>query len=241
MEPSSPLSAFSSPSFGPSLDEDAFEDVHEAMRTDLWPMPPPRWYPDHTAEEAERLRLTPVREAWLRSQVVALAASFAGVPYFEQGTEFADQHATPAARQRYRDAPDSRASLDCCGLVRAVFWELHRRREVAFKIRRFNQNYQRRSLPGRVARIADAKLAQPGDLVFYLARPLKHAVGINSTQPCRHVEILVGNGSCATWGSRWGDVVQRHDTYAFESARWEIIATEFRSIKAWLEGPSWVV
>jgi uncharacterized protein YfaT (DUF1175 family) len=159
------------------------------------------------------------------------------MPYFRKDSEFADEHATAAAQQYYQDNPDSPAFLDCCGLVRAVFWELHRRHEVAFKIRRFNQNYQRRSLLGPESVISDIKHARPGDLVFYLARSLKDAVGIKSTQLCRHVEILVGDGSTATWGSRWGDIVRRHGHYAFESTRWEIISIEFRSIKAWLECP----
>jgi len=235
-EPLSPQSAVSSSTFGPSVNQDSLEDEQEAKRTDLWPEPPPRWHPK-TREEIKRLQLTPTREAWLRSQIIDLAASFQGVPYFGKDSEFADEHSTATAQQYYRDNPDSQASLDCCGLVRAVLWELHWRREAAFKIRRFNQNYQRRSLLGPASVISDVKQAQPGDLVFYLARSFKDAVGIKSTQLCRHVEILVGDGTAATWGSRWGDVVRRHDHYAFESTRWEIISIEFRSIKAWLEGP----
>lgn len=148
------------------------------------------------------------------------------LPYF-------NSIAQAEARLYYEAHPDSPAFLDCCGLVRAVFWELHRRREITFRLRRFNQNYQRRSLSDPSSRVSFAK-AKPGDLVFYLARAVDGVIGMPSTQPCRHVEILVGDGSEASWGARWGGVVQLHGSYAFSSSRWNLIAHEFRSISAWL-------
>jgi hypothetical protein len=48
---------------------------------------------------------------------------------------------------------DPDAFLDCCGLVRAVFWELYRSKEVGFRLERFNQSYQRRQLDHHGARI----------------------------------------------------------------------------------------
>jgi len=83
----------------------------------------------------------------------------------------------------------------------------------------------------------DLKQIKPGDLVFYIAKPRAGAVGIASTQPIKHVEIMVGDGTAASIGSRWGGVVQRFDSYEFSSDRWDIIAHEFRSIRCWLEGP----
>ena len=231
--PGSPSPPPRGATLGPGLDVDLVEDLVEAQREDLWPRPPVHWRPG--PGDAARLRLTPEREGRLRGLVVELAAGFAGTPYFHIDDSFAQAHATAEARAFYAANPGSPAFLDCCGLVRAVFWELHRRQEIAFKIKRFNQNYQRRALPGRASRISSLAKVRPGDLVFYLAKPREGAVGIKSTQPVKHVEILLGDGTPGTIGSRWGGVVQRHADFKYESGRWEVIAHEFHSIDSWLE------
>ena len=217
--------------------EEEADDAIEARRADLFPLPPCRW--ELTRADFERLRLTEEREVYLRGQIIEIATSFIGTPYFPKDSPFFEAHSTAKAKQFFKDHPDRLDNLDCCGLVRAVMWVLYERRDVAFKIRRFNQNYQRRALPMPESRLpfGDLSACKPGDLVFYAARPRSGAVGINSTQPIKHVEIMVGDGTGATLGSRWGDVVRRHDSYEFDSGRWEVISHDFRSIRNWLEGP----
>ena len=240
-----------------SRDEE--EAIIDSSRTDCWPGAPLVWIHNEVGglrncpRIAYRIRSNAScadRRKYLRGEVIRIAEQFAdaGIPYFAASSAYAKEYADPTAEAWYANHVDhaqddgkgsemAKVSLDCCGLVRAVFWELYRQKEIAFRIRRFNQNYQRRCLAEmdpHGSKIISLKDVQPGDLVFYIAKPKEGAVGMESTQPVRHVEIMVGDGSEASIGSRWGGVVKRHASYKFESSRWEVIAREFRSIDPWL-------
>jgi cell wall-associated NlpC family hydrolase len=173
-------------------------------------------------------------ELALRMRFLWVASSFAGTPYFRKGSKRAELYGNAAAKRAYAAKPDSRFRLDCCGLVRAAMWELYRTKEVPLKIKKWNQAYQRDSLP---IVVSSWDQCQPGDLVFYRGRMKKGAPGKRGKRHAlQHVEIMLGDGTRGTVGSRWGGVVAKHRDYRFESKRWTTDAYEFRSLRTWLEG-----